>query len=87
MIINTRNKSYSSKGKYGLPHNSSSPISSSQNDVEKASKTLDSQVTPSPLPFSKYNILNQLANIKADATLLYMVFVHEQKKYLKNFME
>jgi hypothetical protein len=31
-----------------------------------------------PLPSSKYNILNQLANIKADATLLDMVFIPEQ---------
>jgi hypothetical protein len=32
----------------------------------------------SPLPSSKYNILNQLANIKADATLLDMVVILEQ---------
>jgi hypothetical protein len=37
----------------------------------------------SPLPSSKYNILNQLANIKADATLLDMVVIPEQQKHLK----
>jgi hypothetical protein len=41
----------------------------------------------SPLPSSKYNILNQLANIKEDATLLDMVVVPEQQMHLKQFME
>jgi hypothetical protein len=87
MIINTRNKSYASKGKYDPPRTSSIPSSSSQVVVEQATKTRDSQGTPSPLPSSKYNILNQLANIKADATLLDMVVVPEQQKHLKIFME
>jgi hypothetical protein len=39
------------------------------------------------LPSSKYNILNQLDNIKANGTLLDMVFIPEQRKHLKNFME
>jgi hypothetical protein len=42
---------------------------------------------PSPLPSSKYNILNKLANIKVDSTLLDMVVVPKQQKHLKNFME
>ena len=43
-------------------------------------------ITP-PLPSSKYNILNQLANIKEDATLLDMVIVSKQWMHLKQFME
>jgi hypothetical protein len=87
MIINTRNKSYASKGKYDPPRTYSSPSSSSQVFVEQDTKTLDSQGTPYPLPSSKYNILNQLANIKADATLLDMVVIPKQQKHLKYFME
>jgi hypothetical protein len=41
----------------------------------------------SPLPSSKYNILNQLANIKVDTTLLDMVVVLEQHRHLKDFVE
>jgi hypothetical protein len=87
MIINTRNKSYASKGKYDPPRTSSSPSSSSQDAILQATKTPNSQGVPSPLPSSKYNILNQLANIKADVILLDMVVVPEQQKHLKNFME
>jgi hypothetical protein len=36
---------------------------------------------------SKHNILKQLANIKAYASLLDMVIVHEQQNHLKDFME
>jgi hypothetical protein len=50
-------------------------------------KVPESQGTTSPLPSSKYNILNQLANIKEDATLLDMVVVPEQQMHLKQFME
>jgi hypothetical protein len=87
MIINTRNKSYASKGKYDHPHTSSSPSSSSQAAIVQATKTPDNQGVPSPLPSSKYNVLNQLDNIKADATLLNMVVIPEQQKNLKIFME
>jgi hypothetical protein len=48
---------------------------------------LDNQGVSSPLPSSKYNILNQLVNIKFDATLLDMVVVPEQQNHLKKFME
>jgi hypothetical protein len=64
MIINTRNKSYAPKGKYDPPRTSSSPSSSSPAAIVQVSKAPDSQGTTSPLPSSKYNILNQLANIK-----------------------
>jgi hypothetical protein len=87
MIINTRNKSYDSKGEYDPPHTSSSPSSSSQDAIVHDTKTSDSQGVSSPLPSSKYKILNQLDNIKANATLLDMVFVPEKQKNLKNFME
>jgi hypothetical protein len=33
------------------------------------------------------NILNQLDNIKVDATLLDMVSIPKQQKHIKNFME
>jgi hypothetical protein len=78
MIINTRNKSYAPRGKYDPPRNSSSPSSSSPSTTVQVPKVLDSQGTTSPLPSSKYNILNQLANIKVDATLLDMVVIPEQ---------
>jgi hypothetical protein len=48
---------------------------------------LDNQGVSSPLPSSKYNILNQLDNIKVDATILDMVVIPEQQKHLKIFME
>jgi hypothetical protein len=76
MIINTRNKSYASKGKDDPPCTSSSSSSYLQVSIVQATKTPDSQGVPSPLPSSKYNILNQLVNIKADAILLDMVVTH-----------
>jgi hypothetical protein len=87
MIINTRNKSYAPKIKYDPPRTSSIPSSSSPATTVQVPKAPDSQGTTSPLPSSKYNILNQLANIKADATLLDMVVIPEQQKHLKQFME
>jgi hypothetical protein len=87
MIINTRNKSYAPKGKYDPPRNSASPSSSSPTATVQVPKVLGSQGTTSPLPSSKYNILNQLANIKEDATLLDMVVIPEQQRHLKQFME
>jgi hypothetical protein len=87
MIINTRNKSYASKGKYDPPHTSSRPSSSSPAATVQVTKTPDSQGNPSPLPSSKCNILNQLANIKANSTLLDMVVVPEKQKHITNFME
>jgi hypothetical protein len=87
MIINTRKKSYAHKSKYDPPHNSSSLSSSSPAATVQVPRAPDSQGTTSPLPSSKYNILNQLANIKADATLLDMVTVLEQHRHLKQLME
>jgi hypothetical protein len=87
MVINTGNKYYTAKGKYDPPRTSSTPSSSSQGADTKTVRTLDNQGVPSPLPSSKYNILNQLDNIKPDATLLDMVVIPEQQKHLKKFME
>jgi hypothetical protein len=87
MIINIMNKSYTPKGKYDPPHTSSNPRSSSPVATIQVSKAPNSQGTNSPLPSSKYNILNQLANIKVDATLLDIVVVPKQKKCPKFFME
>jgi ribonuclease HI len=87
MVINTRNKSYTAKGKFDIPRTSSAPSSSSQSVDTQAVRTSSDQGVSSLLPSSKYNILNQLANIKVDATLLDMVVVPEQHKHLKNFME
>jgi hypothetical protein len=53
MIINTRNKSYASKGKYAPPHTSSIPSSSSPAATVQVTKTPDIQGTPSSLPSSK----------------------------------
>jgi hypothetical protein len=87
MIINTRNKSYSLKGKYDPPHNSSIPRLSSPAATVQVPKVPKSRGTNSTFPSSKYNILNQLANIKEDATLLDMVVIPEQQRHLKQFME
>jgi hypothetical protein len=78
MIINTRNKAYTPKRKFDPPYNSSSPISSSPTAIVQVPKVPDSQGTNSPLPSSKYNILNQLANIKENTTLLDMVVIPKQ---------
>ena len=58
MIINTMNKSYAPKGKYDPPHNSSSPRSSSSVATIQVPKVPGIQGITSPLPSSKYNILN-----------------------------
>jgi hypothetical protein len=87
MIINTRNKSYAPKRKHDPPRTSSSPSSSSLVDTVQVPKDPESQGTTSPLPSSKHNILNQLANIKEDATLLDMIVVPKQQNHLKIFME
>jgi hypothetical protein len=58
MIINTKNKSYTPKGKYDPPCNYSSLRSSSPTATIQVPKVLDSQGTISPLLSSKYNILN-----------------------------
>jgi hypothetical protein len=78
MVINTRNKYYAPNGKFDPPHSSSSPSSFPTIAAPQVSKVPESQGIDPPPPSSKYNILNQLANIKANATLLDMVVVHEQ---------
>jgi hypothetical protein len=87
MVVNTRNKSYTAKRKFDPPRTSSAPSSSSQSVDTQTVITSSNQGVSSPLPSSKYNILNQLANIKAYATLLDMVFIPKQHKHLKDFME
>ena len=87
MIINTRKKSYAHKGKYDPPRNYSSPRSSSPTTTVQFPKVPDSQGTTSPLPSSKYNILNKLVNIKANANLLDMASIPEQQRHLKQFKE
>jgi hypothetical protein len=87
MIINTRNKAYTPKGKYDPPRNSSILRLSSPVVVVQVPKVPDNQGTISSLPSSKYNILNQLANIKEDSTFLDMVVIPEQQRHLKQFME
>jgi hypothetical protein len=87
MVINTRNKAYTPKGKFDPPRSSSGPSSSSTDTTLQVPKVLESQGITPPLPSSKYNILNQLANIKADATLLDMVVVPKQQMHMKQIME
>ena len=74
-------------GKYDPPCNSSSSSSSSPATSVQVPKVPENQGTTPHLPSSKYNILNQLANIKAYATLLDMVVIPEQQMHLKQFME
>jgi hypothetical protein len=87
MVINTRNKAYAPKGKFDPPCGSSNPSSSSTVVVPQVPKIPESQGITPPLPSSKYNILNQLDNIKEDATLLDMVVIPEHQMHLKQFME
>jgi hypothetical protein len=87
MVINTRNKAYAPKGKFDSPHTSYTPSSSSTAARPQVPKSPKSQRITPPLPSSKYNILNQLANIKADATLIGMVAIPKQQMHLKQFME
>jgi hypothetical protein len=75
MVINTRNKAYAPKGKFDPPPSSSSLSSSSTTTMPQLPKIPESQRITTLPPSSKYNILNQLANIKAAATLLDMVVI------------
>jgi hypothetical protein len=87
MVINTRNKTYTNKSKVDSSRTTFSPSSSSQDTNSQVDRSSNSQGVSTPFPPSKYNILNQLASIKADASLLDMVTVPEQQQHLKNFME
>jgi hypothetical protein len=89
MVVNTRNKSYPNKGKLiDPPRTTFAPSTSSQGyKLPGCQDSSNSQGTSIFFPPSKYNILNQLANIKADASLLDMVTIPEQQQHLKNFME
>jgi hypothetical protein len=87
LVINTKNKFYALKGKFDPPRSSSNPSSSSTTATSQVPKIPKSQGITPPPPSSKYNILNQLANVKADATLLDMVLVPKQQMHLKQFME
>jgi hypothetical protein len=49
-VINTMNKYYTTKGKYDLPHTSSTPSSSSQSVYTQDVRTSDNQGVSSPLP-------------------------------------
>jgi hypothetical protein len=70
MIINTMNKSYAPKWKYDPPRTSSTPASSSQGTNVQTVKIPKIQEVPSPLPSSKYNILNQLDKIYSPSNKL-----------------
>jgi hypothetical protein len=85
MVINTRDKTYSTL--LDPPHSSSGPSSSSTAATPQVPKIYEIQRITPPLPSSKYNILNQLAKIKEDVTLLDMVVIPEQQMHLKQFME
>jgi hypothetical protein len=87
MLVNTRNKSYTNKGKSNIPKNTFSPSSSSQNTNPQVVTTTESPETSMSFPPSKYKILNQQANIKVDASLLDMVTIPEQQQHSKNYME
>jgi hypothetical protein len=69
------NKYFTTKRKLDLPRTSSTPRSSSQSVDTQIVRTSSNQGVSSPLPSSKYNIFNQLANIKSNDTLLDMVSI------------
>jgi hypothetical protein len=50
-------------------------------------KGITSNFSHVSFPSSNYNIINQLASIKVDASFLDMVTVSEQQQHLKNYME
>jgi hypothetical protein len=87
MVSNTRNKAYAPKGKFDPPRSPFSPSSSLTAATSQVPKIPKSQRITPPLPSPKYNILNQLVNMKADAILLDMVAVPEQQMHLKQVME
>jgi hypothetical protein len=87
MVINSRNKAYAPKGKFDPSRSSSSPSSSPLVATVQVPKVPETQGITPPLPSSKYNILNQLANIKVDETLLDMDVIPEQQMHPKQFME
>jgi hypothetical protein len=57
MVVNIRNKSYTSKRKFDTLHTSSTPSSSSQSVDTQVFKTSSNQGVSSPRPSSKYNML------------------------------
>jgi hypothetical protein len=87
MLVNTQSKYYTDKGKGGNPKTTFAPSSSSLSTNPQVERIAQSQGVSTSLPSSKYKILKQLANIKANATLLDMVVVPEQQQHLKNYME
>jgi hypothetical protein len=87
MVIKNKNKAYVPKGKFDSLRNSSTLSSSSPVVTPQVPKVPESQGIIIALSSSKYNILNQLANIKENATLLDMVVVPQQQMHLKQFME
>jgi hypothetical protein len=88
MMVDTQNKSYQNKNKGGPPKTTFSPSTSShQTNPQITRGTQSPEVISTSYSSSKYNILKQLATIKANASLLDMVTVPEQQKHLKDFME
>jgi hypothetical protein len=75
MVVNVRNTYCTTKRKLGLPRTSSTPRSCSQSVDTQIVRTSSNQGVSSPLPSSKYNIFNQLDNIKSNSTLLDMVSI------------
>jgi hypothetical protein len=72
MLVNSRNKLYVNKGKGDIPKTTFGPSSSPQNTNFQVFMTTQSPETSVSFPLSKYNILNQVANIKVDAYLFDM---------------
>jgi hypothetical protein len=87
MIVNTKNESYPNQNKVDPTRTTSSPSTSSQGIGSQDAQIPNSKGMIYSFPPSKYNILNQLANIKAYASLSDMVFVPEQEQHIKKFME
>jgi len=78
MMVDKRNKSYTNKGKRGPAKSTFSPRSSPQQTNPHVVKGAQIQEVSTSYPSpSKYNILKQLAKIKANASLLDRVIVLE----------
>jgi hypothetical protein len=88
MMVDTRNKSYANKGKGGNPKTTFAPSSSSQQTNPQVTKGTQSQeVSTSSPSSSKYNILKQLATIKARCIFIGHGCHPRTTKHLKEFME
>jgi hypothetical protein len=88
MMVDKQNKYYQNNNKGGHSKTTFSPSKSShKTDPQITRGTQSLEVIPTSSSSSKYNILKQLDNIKANSSSLDMVNVPKQQKHMKDFME